>query len=326
MALWVSLLNWDGQSNPFTSTSDFVGLRNYADLLVHPGLPNQLLGISLRNNFYYVLFVVPIQTALALGLALFLNRRRLRARGFFRTAFYFPSVTSTVAISTVFLFVFQTTGVVNTALKQIGINGPNWFDDPQGVFLDIYGALGLTNPNNPTGPLAAHGFLGLNWWGWLAGPSVALCTLIVLAVWTTSGTFMLIFLAALQDIPVELEEAARIDGANGWQVFRNVTLPALKPVMFVVLTLGFIGTWQVFDSVFVMSQGGPVDTTMMPAYLSYVTGFENNQYGQASAIAFILFAIIIAITLVQRWLMRERRTKEPRVARASKARTREVSS
>src|SRR5262245_19152651 len=117
---------------------------------------------------------------------------------------------------------------------------------------------------------------------------------------------MLMFLAAFQGIPVQVDEASMLDGANPWQHLRRVTIPLLKPTMFLVLTLGLISTWQVFDQIYVMSQGGPAKTTLSPAYLSFRTAFFSFNYGSGAAISFILFAIIIVMTLLQRWVMRDR--------------------
>ncbi|MGO4421119.1 carbohydrate ABC transporter permease, partial [Streptomyces sp. MCAF7] len=259
-----------------------------------------------RNNAYYVLLTVPLQTGLALVLALIVNQRLLRARGALRTTFFFPSVTSSIAVSTVFLFLFQGSGAVNTLLSWIGVKGPNWFADSRGVLSLLLGALRIVDPDHPPGMLADHSFMGLSWYEWLSGPSVAMCTIILLAVWTTSGTFMLIFLAALQDIPRELEEAAAIEGVNRRQMLRYVTLPALRPVFFLVLTLGTISTWQVFDQVYVMGQGAPGNTTLTPAFLSYSSAFDGSDFGQGAAIAFILLALILCITALQRWALRER--------------------
>jgi len=302
-ALWVSVSDWSGKGSPLNA--NYAGLDNYQNLLTKPGLAQRDLATSLRNNMYYVLLVVPLQTILALLLATTLNRRRLRGKGFFRSAFYFPSVTSSVAISIVFLFLFNASGVVNAVLAWFGINGPNWFADPRGVGHIILGLFGVDSAAPPAW-LADHDLLGLSWWQWLSGPSVAMCAIIALAVWTTSGTFMLMFLAALQDIPEDVEEAAMVDGTTSWQRFRAVTLPALKPTLFLVLTLGLIGTWQVFDSIYIMSQGGPAKSTLTPAFLSYQTSFQNGKWGQGAAIAFILFAIIVIFSLVQRFVMRDR--------------------
>ncbi|WP_234011068.1 carbohydrate ABC transporter permease [Streptomyces sp. SPB78] len=320
MAAWVSLLHWDGQSNPFTTAADFVGVRNYTDLLTQDGLDRTQFMTSVRNNLYYVLLVVPLQTVLALGLALAVNSRRVKGKGLLRTVFYFPSVTSSIAISTVFLFLFQGSGAVNALLKWAGIHGPRWFTDAHGLVWTVLGRLGLVDPDKPVGALASHGFLGLSWWDWLSGPSIAMCTIIILAVWTTSGTYMLMFLAALQDVPAELEEAALLDGANRRQSFRHVTLPAIRPVLFLVVTLGLIGTWQVFDAVYVMSQGAPANTTLTPAFLSYTAGFKDSAYGRAAAIAFLLLAIIVVMTLVQRFLLRDR-DKPARSLRTPRRRT-----
>lgn len=306
MAAWVSLLNWNGQSDPFTSDADFVGLENYRSLLAEDGLARTLLATSLRNNVYYVLLTVPLQTALALTLAIIVNQRMLRGRSMLRTTFYFPSVTSSIAVCTVFLFLFQGSGAINQLLGWIGVKGPNWFADSRGVIWVLLDALGIIDGEKPGGVLAEHQLMGLPWSEWLAGPSVAMCTLILLAVWTTSGTFMLIFLAALQNIPRELEEAAALDGAARRHILRHVLLPALRPVMFLVTTLGLIATWQVFDQVYVLGQGDPANTTLTPAFLSYSYGFDNADFGQGAAISFILLGIVLLMTGVQRLLLRER--------------------
>lgn len=311
MALWVSLLHWDGQSNPFSSGADFVGLENYRRLFAEDGLDRTLFATSIRNTLYYVLLTVPLQTGLALLLAIMVNQRLLRGRGALRTVFYFPSVTSTIAVSTVFLFLFQGGGAVNRVLAWVGLKGPNWFADPRGIVWIMLGWFGIDQPA-PGRPATGHGFLGLPWTEWFAGPSVAMCTLILMAVWTTSGTFMLIFLAALQSIPREREEAAALDGVNRRQLLRHVTLPALRPVLFLVLTLGLISTWQVFDQVYVMGKGAPGNTTLTPAYLSYSAGFDNADYGQGAAIAFALLALILLLTALQRWVLRERDAKPRR--------------
>jgi multiple sugar transport system permease protein len=260
-----------------------------------------------------VVLVVPIQTALALLLAVLVNNRVLKGRGFFRTAFYFPSVTSSVAITVLWYFLFNPAGAVNKFLSLIGVTGPNWPADATGVLHNLLALVGVRN-----GPalLTDHTFVGISWWEWLAGPSVGMLILISMAVFTTSGTFMLLFIAALQNLSEEVQEAAMVDGASSWQRFRLVTLPQLRTTLFTVLTLGLIGTWQVFDQVFTGSQGDPGKTTITPAYLSYVAGFQNQAWGQAAAIAFILFAIIVVLTLLQRFVLRDRDVSRRRMRRA----------
>jgi multiple sugar transport system permease protein len=312
MALWVSVSDWGGRGSPFSGGVHFVGGRNYAAITSGGGLAEQDFGTALRNNLWYVVLVVPLQTALALLLAVLVNNRVLKGRGFFRTAFYFPSVTSSVAITVLWYFLFNPAGAVNRLLSLIGVTGPNWPADPSGVLHDLLALVGVKQ-----GPavLTDHTALGVSWWDWLAGPSVGMLILISMAVFTTSGTFMLLFIAALQNLSEEVEEAAMVDGASAWQRFRRITLPQLRPTLFTVLTLGLIGTWQVFDQVFTGSQGDPGKTTMTPAYLSYVAGFGNQQWGQAAAIAFILFAIIVAFTILQRIVLRERRVSRRRMRR-----------
>lgn len=301
LALYVSFSNWNGLGSPL-GNSALVGTKNYDAILTKDGLSQQLFGTSIRNNLYYVILVVPLQTILAMFLAVQVNRRLLRGRGFFRTAFYFPSVTSSVAITTVFIFLFTASGAVNTVIGWLGAKGPNWFQDPSGVLHKILGLFGVAE----WGPVASPGPLGLTWWEWLSGPSVAMCVIIILAIFTTSGTFMLLFLAALQNVGDEIEEAASVDGAGPVRTFFSVTLPMLKPTVFTVLTLGLIGTWQVFDQVYLTGGGKPGNTTLTPAYLAYNTSFKGLHWGQGAAIAFVLFLLIIALTLLQRWILRDR--------------------
>lgn len=305
MALWVSVSDWTGRGSPFAETTHFVGGDNYAELLTGGGLAQRDFATSIRNNLYYVLLVVPIQTLIALLLAVLVNNRLLRGRGFFRTSFYFPSVTSSVAITVVFLFLFSATGAVNNALSYLGANGPNWLSDPRGVLHIILAAFGTDRPPEA---LQAAPFLGLPWWDWLAGPSVAMTVYIIMAIFTTSGTFMLLYLAALQNISGDIEEAALVDGATSWQRLWQVTVPMLRPTTFTVITLGLIGTWQVFDQIYTGTQGAPAKTTLTPAYLSYEKSFLSQEWGQGAAIAFILFAIIVVLTIIQRSVLRERDT------------------
>jgi multiple sugar transport system permease protein len=299
-AAWVSFSDWNGNGSPIGAHAHFVGLDNYRHLLTTPGLDQNNFGTSLRNNVYYVLLVVPIQTAVSLFLAVLVNRR-LKFVGFFRTAFYFPSVTSSVAITVLFLFLFNPTGVINKLLSYLGAKGPSWFYDPRGlvhVILDQFGV------HSSPASLANGFFLGVSYWDWLSGPSIAMCVFIVMAVFTTSGTFMLLFLAGLQNIDESVNEAAALDGASEWRKFRYITVPMIRPTLFTVVTLGLIGTWQVFDQIYVGTKGSPLNTTLTPAFLSFSASFNSNEWGVGAAIAFILFAIIVFFTLATRLLTR----------------------
>jgi multiple sugar transport system permease protein len=309
MALWVSFSDWSGRGSPLSPNVSFIGLDNYAAITTE-GLATRDFGTALRNNAWYVLLVVPLQTALSLFLAVLVSRRILRARGFFRTAFYFPSVTSSVAITVLWMFLFSFAGPVNAIIAWFGGEGPNWFRDPRGLVHVALSGLGITS-----GPdaLTQNTALGLSWWDWLAGPSVAMFALILMAVFTTSGTFMLLFIAALQNVGYDLTEASMMDGANAWQRFWRITLPQLRPTLFTVVTLGLIGCWQVFDQIYTGTQGDPAKTTMTPAYLSYTAAFGNNNWGIGAAIAFILFLIIIVFTIFQRWALRDRPVSRRRI-------------
>ena len=316
MALYVSFTSWNGNGSPFNggSNAEWVGARNYTSLFTQDGLKRANFMQSLNNNFWFVLFVVPIQTAIAFFLALIVNNKFLKGRGFFRTAFYFPSVTSSIAISVVFIFLFANSGAVNAVLSAVGINGPAWFSDSRGLFHIVLGWFGVgDNPGWGQGLV-----LGRSLWDWFAGPSVAMCVVIILVVWTTTGTFMLMFLAALQDVPVEVDEAAMLDGASPWQKLRHVTMPMLKPAFFLVTTLGLIGPWQVFDQIYVMGKGAPANTTLTPAFLSYKQSFTSFDYGGGAAMSFIVFVLIVVLTAFQRWLMRD---KDARASRRVKRAT-----
>lgn len=215
------------------------------------------LEAALPNTFKYAIIVVPIQTAVSLVLA-FAMDQNLRFRRFFRTIFYLPSVTSSVVISLIFVWLFAAQGVVNQIL-HISVN-------------------------------------------WLADVDTAFYVIMGMNIFTTSGTLMLIFLSGLQDIPTTMYEAASIDGASKIQTFFYVTIPMLRPVMFFVITVGIIGCFQVFDQIYVMTNGGPADSTTTITYLIYKWAFRDTtvKMGQASALAVILTLIILVITVLQR--------------------------
>jgi len=321
MAAWVSVSDWSGTGSPLSTGVHYVGGRNYHAILSSGSLNESNFSLSIRNNFYFVLFVVPIQTVLSLTLALVVNNRRLKGRSFFRTAYYFPTVTSSVAITVLFLFLFAVDGSVNGLLRLFGVTGPNWTNDPTGLVWVVLAALHLVGADSQPAALVDHGFLGTTWYDWLAGPSIGMIVFIILVIWTSAGGYMLMYLAALQNVPTDIQEAADIDGAGRWAKLRQVVLPILRPTTVLVLTLGIIGSWQLFDQVFAAgTQGGPGGTTVTPAFLSYQTSFQGQQWGQGSAIAFLLFALIVALTLLQRlatrdWSDTRARREERRIQR-----------
>lgn len=296
-AVWLSFRKWTGLTPPLQS--EFIGLANYRELLTQPGVRRTDFFISIRNTLYYVLGVVPTQTAIAFVLAVIVNQKFLRGKGFFRTAYYFPSITSSIAVAMIFLTLFKTQGAINRLLPMGDIR---WLNDASGVIHNLLELLGVREPPRA---LADTKFMGLSVWDWLSGPSVTMVAIMILNVWTTIGTMMLIFLAGLQNIPPEVEEAAAVDGATGVQRFFRITVPLMKPTIFFVVTLGLIGTWQVFDQIFVISFGGPQKTTLTPAFLVYLHTFQNARAGLAAAVSVLLFGIIMIFTLVNRRIMRE---------------------
>jgi multiple sugar transport system permease protein len=241
----------------------FVGLHNYQILF------NQLSNVGLSdfwtsmiNILKFVVVIVTGQTILALVLAVLLQATPF-FKGIFRTIFYIPALTSSVAVSLIFLWFYNQFGLVNYLLSLIGIHGPDWLDDT-------------------------------TW---------ALPAIMVLNIWTTAAAFMIYFLAALQDIPKELIEAAEVDGANRFQAFWNITLPLLRPAIFFVVALGTIGGFQMFDQAKFMTNGGPDNATLTPMLEIYNAAFQDAHFGLAAAMSVILFIIIMAVTLIQRRLI-----------------------
>lgn len=299
-AVYFSMTDWNGISPP--GDANFVGLQNYKSILVEPGIRQTDFFVSLKNTTYFALGVVPMQTIISLLLAVIVNQGLLRFKSFFRTTYYFPSITSSVAISLMFLFFYQKSGLVNQVLEAITFGAWEpiaWMADPRGLIHIVLSWFGLTIQTAPDFLMQTVLF-GVPLWSWISGPSVALTAIMIMNTWTTIGTMMIIFLAALQDIPGFVYEAAQIDGASAWTQFRRITLPMLRPTMFFVITLGLIGTYQVFDQIYVMSSGGPAKTTLTVAYLVYRNGFSNSQMGLGAAIAILLFIIIFALTMIQR--------------------------
>ena len=237
---------------------EFIGFRNFARLA-----EDQRVWIALRNTAEYVAIVVPTQTVLALILAVTLNSG-IGGKNWWRILYFLPTVTSSAVLTLIFMWIYNTDGLLNDFLA----------------------------------------FVRLPTYNWLGDPAVALKGIMIMNIWSTAPFFMVIYLAALQDIPQTLYEAAELDGANGWQQFIYITVPLLKPVTFFVVAVGVIGTFQLFDQSYIFSggTGGPNNATLTVVLLIYQAVFRNLQMGYAAAIAFLLAAVIIAITLIQRRL------------------------
>jgi multiple sugar transport system permease protein len=212
-----------------------------------------------RNTFYYTFASVVLSVAIGLVLALALNRQ-LRGIRLYRSAYFLPAVASTAAVSLVWIFLLDPTfGMINYLLGEIGITGPGWLQS-------------------------------LDW---------AMPSLILVTVWKTAGYNMVIFLAGLQDLPQEVREAARVDGASSWQETLHVVLPLLTPTTFFVTVISLITSFQVFDYIYVMTQGNPAYQTLTLSFYIYQVGFQYYRMGEASALSYLLFVVVFGLTLVQ---------------------------
>lgn len=264
LAFFTSFQEWNALKPPIP-----VGVDNFTRLFNDPKFWQ-----ALGNTFKLLLFVVPVGTALALGVAVILNQR-LRGRSLFRVIYFLPVVTSTVAASMVWTWIFQ---------PRYGLVG------------NLFAFLGWQDMN------------------WLVRPDLVLIPIAVVTIWGRLGFDMVLFLAGLQAIPRVLYDAAVVDGANRWQRFRNITLPLLSPTTFFVLVLSVISAFQIFDAVYVMTtrttRGGVGGSATTLTYFLYDSGFIRTQFGYASAAALVLFVIILAFTLFQlriqrRWVYYE---------------------
>jgi multiple sugar transport system permease protein len=236
-----------------------IGFDNYGKVF-----SNKLFGTAVWNTALYAVVVTFFQTWLALILAVALNAK-IRGKQFFRSAWYLPSVTSAVVISLIFVWIFQKEGILNYLLSTL------------------------------------FGWTGFSPVAWLTDASAhtALPALMILNIVTTAPTFMLYFLAALQDIPEEVYEAASLDGSTGANRFFKITVPMLRPIIFLVVVLGTIGTLQIFDQALIMTNGGPLNQTTTINLLIYRSAFTDYSFAYASSIAVVLFVIIITLYLIQ---------------------------
>lgn len=222
---------------------------------------------ALKNTLYFLLVGGPVSIAVSLGAALLLNAKLVRWKPLFRFVYFAPVVTTLVAVAVVWRFIYHPRfGLLNYVLALFGINPIDWLGDP-------------------------------DW---------AMPAMILLAVWKNFGYNMIIFIAGLQNIPVQLYEAASIDGAGFWQRFRSVTLPLLAPTTVFITIITMIGYFQFFAEPYVMTQGGPLNSTLSIVLLMYQQGFRWWSMGYAAAIAFVLFLFILLGSALQTWMQRRR--------------------
>ncbi len=263
-ALFISLWKWNVRSGPV----DFRGLKNYEALLTDPTFAR-----AIQNSLYYAVIWVPLTMAIGLFLAVIVNQK-IRGQTFFRAAFYFPAIASSAAITILWIFLVSPDGLFNTLRGAMGLN-------------PIFSFLGF-GPNQ----------------NWIGDQNTALNSVIILNAWTTSGTFMLFYLASLQSISGQLYEAAAIDGASPWQTFRRITFPLLRPGHYFVATVAVIGALQLFDQAAIAGgpNGDPNNALMTVVLYLYNAAFAQFNFGYAAAVGIVLFAIIFGATLVQRRL------------------------
>lgn len=275
-ALWISTQG--GRVRNFR----FVGLDNYIEALQAP----EFWG-ALQNTVFYVIGTVPITMALSLLVA-YLLFQKIRGRGVYRSIYFLPHVISAVASAIVWAWVFNPTGgVANRVIQLFGLPAQRWLLESDGVFKLMGAGLGVGVPD------------------WAQGPSLALVSVMIFALWQSLGFDVIIFLAGLTNINPQLYEAGRIDGANGWQLFRHITIPLLGPSIFLISVLSIIGSFQAFNHIFTMNiavnqpLGGPLGTTRTVSILMFDTLYGQNRAGYATAIAVLLSLIIFALTVFQ---------------------------
>ncbi|MCE5260302.1 MAG: sugar ABC transporter permease [Chloroflexi bacterium] len=268
--LWISLTNWR------LTRGDFIGLANYTRAFSDPGMWH-----SLGITFTYSLISVPLQLVLALLLA-YLLFQQIKGTQFFRVLYFMPYVTSTVASAAVWAYIFSPDiGLLNRLLEGIGLSGQRWLGESRGILELAFGSLGVQLP------------------GWLAGPSLAMVSLIIYTTWVFVGYDAVLFLSGLSNIPNELYDAAKVDGASGWQLFRYITFPLLSPTTFFVVLITVIGTFKAFNHIYIMTKGGPGDATTTASIYIFNQMVVYNRYGYSAALSFIMFFVILGLTIVQ---------------------------
>ncbi len=260
-ALLMSFTDFDIYSLGNLGYARFIGLQNYIEIFKDP-----LFWQSLKNTLYFVVAGGPLSIAVSLTAALLLSSKLVKYKGFFRLVYFMPVVTTLVAVSILWKFIYNPRfGILNYLLGFIGVHPIDWLGNPQ----------------------------------W------ALPAIILMAVWKNFGYNMIIFIAGLQNIPEDLYEAANLEGASEWNKFKNITLPMLAPTTLFVCIITMIGYFQLFAEPYVMTQGGPLNSTLSIVLYMYREGFMWWNMGYSAALAFILFIIILIVSLIQLRVQRE---------------------
>ncbi|MFP4368849.1 MAG: carbohydrate ABC transporter permease [Candidatus Kapaibacterium sp.] len=228
---------------------------------------DKLFWKALGNTFFFTMGTVPLTTALAIFFAVLINSRLIKRKDFFRSTFFIPSVTSLIVVALIFSNLYARDGYINAIMSMLNLPYPES--------------------------------------GWLLNPDTALLSVMAMDVWMATGYYMILFLSGMQTIPEDLYESAKLSGANAWQQFRRITLPLLKPTLLFVVIINTIKSFQVFIEIFVMTKGGPLNSTMTLVYMVYVNAFEKtDMMGYASALAYIVFILLLILSFIQAKLLK----------------------
>jgi ABC-type sugar transport system permease subunit len=255
-----------GGSNPF------IGLKNFVDMIKGTSVEANLFRTSLKNTLIFAIAVLPLNLAITLPLAWLLESIGNRFKALYRTIYFLPVLTSSVGVALIWMSMYDPqAGWINAIIRFFGGTPVAWLSDPRAGF---------------------------------AGVSVAMWAVILAYLWQDYGYNMVIFIAALQGIPHELREAALIDGANSWQVFRKITIPLIRPTLLFVCVMTMLSSFQVFDIIQVMTNGDPNNQTQVLMLDIYKSAFRYQNMGWAAAESFVLFLIVMLVTVVQMRLLR----------------------
>jgi multiple sugar transport system permease protein len=268
---YISTCNWTVRG-----CAKQIGFDNYIRAFNDPEMWH-----SFSVTATYAIISVPLQLSISLLLA-YLLFQQIRGKAIYRVFFFMPYITATVASASVWAFLYSPDkGLINEVAGMLGLPQLRWLIEPRGIFEVIGKGLQIPIPV------------------WMGGPSVAMLAIILYTTWVFVGYDTVIFLAGLGNIPNELYEAAKIDGASGWQLFRRITIPLLSPTTFFLLLYTVIGTFKAFNHIYVMTMGGPGDATTTASIFIFQQMYQYNRYGYSAALSFILFSVILVVTILQ---------------------------
>jgi multiple sugar transport system permease protein len=267
---YISMCDWK------LSCTKFLLFDNYIKAFTDPDMWHSLLITAT-----YSIISVPIQLGLALVMA-YLLFQKIRGLTIYRMLYFLPYITTTVASAAVWIFLFSPdNGPINKIIEAFGGGNLKWLNEGNGIFALMFGQAGIDLP------------------AWAKGPSLSLVTVIIYTTWVFVGYDIVIFLGGLGNISPELYDAAKVDGAQGWQLFRFITFPLLSPTTFFLLIITVIGSFKAFNHIYIMTQGGPGDATTNASIYIFNQMWQYNKYGYSAALSFIVFIVILVLTIFQ---------------------------